>query len=140
MQSRSRRIKRVLAGTGIVMALIFIGGVAGGVYESFTSIKLICNVEGEAKEIFLRDEQIVLGKTAFPCDVIEGERLCGPITRGSMPVYIYAPPSLERLYFALKPSGVKRETCHALGLGYAVRFNICVSLKNTLECSRERSF
>lgn len=137
---RINRIRKVLIATGVLGLIFLLGGLLSGLYLRGTSINLECVVEEEKREFILRSDELLTGMAVFKCQNKEGERLCGPITQGKIPVYLYVSSALDSMYFAPKLEESTRENCHSLGLGYSPKFNICVSLDNKIPCSKKRNF
>lgn len=136
---RIRRIRKVFVASGILFAILTAGSFISGLYLRFNATYLECEVEGEGKEFIVRGDELITGVAVFNCQVSGGERLCGPLTRGKIAVYLYLPSDFSAMYFAPEiEGGVKKERCHSLGLGYSPRFNVCVSLDNRIECRRAR--
>lgn len=137
---RIERLRKVFLVTGVLGVIFLLGGLLSGLYLRGTATYLECVVNEEKKEFIIRGDELLTGMAVFKCQSKGGEKLCGPITQGKIPVYLYVPSSFDSMYFAPKLEDTTREKCHNIGLGYSPGFNVCVSLENRIPCSRKKNF
>lgn len=133
------KLKRIYLTAGVVVGTMLLGGMLSSLYLRATSLTLECVVDGERQEFVLRKEQLITGRAVLRCQEKSGEKLCGPLTQNTIPIYIYVSPDLRSMYFAPRVD-VNREKCHEMGLGYNPTFNICISMDSNIACTKRKTF